>query len=141
MIRLCTICARGGSKGVPKKNLRRLLGKPLLVWSIQQAKQSGLFDKVVVSSDSEEILAAAREGGADLALRRPDDLAGDTTPKVPAILHALEEGSRRLGINPSILVDLDATSPLRLPTDIVGAVELLQSSGATSVITGSRLRK
>ena len=141
VIALCTICARGGSKGVPGKNLRPLAGRPLLDWSIVQAKASGLFAGIAVSSDSDAILKAALQAGADLAVRRPDALATDAAPKVPAILHALEEAARRLAIAPDILVDLDATSPLRLPSDIVGAVELLQSSGASSVITGSRSRR
>lgn len=139
--RLCTICARGGSKGVPGKNLRMVMGRPLLAWSILQAKESGLFAAVVVSSDSQDVLDAATAAGADLAVRRPDALATDTAPKVPAILHALNEGCRVLNVDPKVFVDLDATSPLRLPSDIVESVALLESSGATSVITGSRSRR
>lgn len=120
----------------------RLLGeRPLLAWSISQARESGLFAAIVVSSDSEEILNVATCYGADLALRRPNSLATDVAPKIPAILHALSEGSKALDLNPSVLVDLDATSPLRLPSDIVGAVALLESSGAPCVITGSRARR
>jgi CMP-N,N'-diacetyllegionaminic acid synthase len=141
MIRLCTICARGGSKGVTGKNLLALAGRPLLAWSIEQAKATGLFAAVAVSSDSQEILDVATACGADLAIRRPDELATDTSPKIPAIRHALVEASRALEIEPDILVDLDATSPLRLPIDISGAVDLLESSGATSIITGAPARR
>ena len=140
-MRICTICARGGSKGVPGKNLRPLSGRPLLEWSIRQARESKLFRAIVVSSDSDAILQAARSAGADLAVQRPDRLATDEAPKVPVIVHALEQASRWLGAVPDVLVDLDATSPLRIPADIIGAVELLESSNASSVITGSRSRR
>lgn len=141
MIRLCTICARGGSKGVAGKNLRPVAGRPLLAWTIRQAKESGQFTAIALSSDSQDILDAALAAGADVAIRRPDELASDTAPKVPAIRHAFEEASRRLGIVPDVLVDLDVTSPLRLPADIVGAVGLLEASDATSVITGAPARR
>jgi NAD(P)-dependent dehydrogenase (short-subunit alcohol dehydrogenase family)/CMP-N-acetylneuraminic acid synthetase len=139
--RLCTICARGGSRAVPGKNLRPLGGRPLLAHSVEQARASGLFAAIAVSSDSEAILAAARDAGADLAVRRPDALATDEAPKVPAILHALDESERALGREFSVLVDLDATAPLRLPADIAGAVRLLEESGASSVITGAPARR
>lgn len=141
LTRLCTICARGGSKGVSGKNVRLIGGRPLLAWSIAQARDSGLFAAIVVSSDSDEILDAATRHGADLALRRPDALATDAAPKLPAILHALNEGSVALGLDPSVLVDLDATSPLRLPSDIAGAVAMLESTQAPCVITGSKARR
>jgi N-acylneuraminate cytidylyltransferase/CMP-N,N'-diacetyllegionaminic acid synthase len=141
MIRLCTICARGGSKGVAGKNLRLVAGRPLLAWTISQAKESGLFAAVALSSDSQDILDAARAAGADVVIRRPDELASDTAPKVPAIRHALAEASRQLAIAPDVFVDLDVTSPLRLPSDIVGATALLETTGATSVITGAPARR
>lgn len=139
--RICTICARGGSKGVAGKNLRPVAGKPLLAWSIEQARDSGLFEAIAVSSDSTEILDTARTVGADIAIRRPDHLASDTAPKVPAICHALQAASERLGIAPDVLVDLDVTSPLREAADIVAAVDLLAATGASSVITGAPSRR
>jgi N-acylneuraminate cytidylyltransferase/CMP-N,N'-diacetyllegionaminic acid synthase len=141
MSRLCTICARGGSKGVKGKNIRLLCGKPLIAHSIAQAKASGLFAAVAVSSDSPEILAVAGEWGADILVTRPDELASDTAPKAPAIRHCLEEAERQLGQTFPVFVDLDATSPLRLPEDIVGAVTLLEDSGVTNVITGAPARR
>lgn len=138
---LCTICARGGSKGVPGKNLRPLLGKPLIAHSIAQAKESGLFAAVAVSSDSEEILDAAKRHGADVLVRRPDEMATDAAPKVPAIRHCFETTERALSRIFPVFVDLDATSPLRLPQDIVGAVRLLEETGASSVITGAPARR
>jgi N-acylneuraminate cytidylyltransferase/CMP-N,N'-diacetyllegionaminic acid synthase len=135
--RLCTICARGGSKGVPGKNIRPLAGKPLIAHSIAVAKESGLFGLVAVSSDSQAILDAALAWGADLAIRRPDDLATDTAGKLPAIQHAVAESESRSGRRFDILVDLDATSPLRLPEDIVGALALMDAPGTGNVITGA----
>lgn len=141
MPRLCTICARGGSKGLPGKNIRPLLGLPLIVHSIRQARASGLFDVVAVSSDGADILAVAAEAGADEVIRRPDDLAGDSAPKPPAIRHAVLETEARRNQRYDTLVDLCPTAPLRLAVDIVGAVRLLEESGAASVITGSEARR
>lgn len=141
MKRLCTICARGGSKGVPGKNIRPLLGKPLIAWTIEQALQSGLFEHVAVSSDDEAILEAARHAGATILVRRPDELASDSAAKAPAILHALLSAEEQTATKYDILVDLDATSPLRLAEDIKGSVDLLETSGCTNVITGSEARR
>ena len=138
---VCTICARGGSKGVVGKNARELLGKPLLAWTIEQARQTRLFEVIAFSSDADPLLEAALNAGADIAVRRPDVMATDTAPKLPAIRHCLEQVIVRTGGTPDILVDLDVTSPLRLPSDITGAVELLRKSGARNVITGAPARR
>jgi N-acylneuraminate cytidylyltransferase/CMP-N,N'-diacetyllegionaminic acid synthase len=137
MNRICTICARGGSKGLANKNMRLLDGKPMMAWSIVQARASGLFQQVVVSSDSADSLRVATEAGVDAAIERPAEMATDTARKEPAIRHAVLEAERRFGTRYDILVDLDATAPLRLAEDIIGAVSLLESSGATNVITGA----
>ena len=141
MKRLCTICARGGSKGVKDKNLRPLAGKPLIAHSLVQARQTGLFDLIAVSSDSPRILAAAAEWGADQLIERPPALASDRADKAPAIRHCVAEVERRLERVFDLLVDLDATSPLRLPEDIRGAVALLETSGASNVITAAPARR
>lgn len=138
---LCTICARGGSKGVVGKNARDLLGKPVLAWSIAQARETGLFDAIAFSSDSDALLDAALKAGADIAVRRPDEMATDTAPKLPAIRHCLEQAIAQMGTTPEIFVDLDVTSPLRLPSDITDAVALLRESGARNVITGAPARR
>jgi len=138
---LCTICARGGSKGVRGKNMREILGKPLIAHTIEQAKQSRLFSNLAVSSDSEEILTAAAAFGADILVRRPDELASDTAPKVPAIHHCLITAERKLRRQFAVFVDLDVTSPLRLPEDIIGAVNLLEQRGVSSVVTGALARR
>ena len=141
MKRLCTICARGGSKGLPKKNIRLLLGKPLIVHSIEHAKQSGLFEHIAVSSDSLEIREASQIAGITDIIERPAELATDGAGKVPAIRHALATMEARHGCAYDTLVDLDVTSPLRTADDILGAVRLLEESGATSVITGAPSRR
>lgn len=141
MKRLCTICARGGSKGVPGKNIRPLLGKPLIAWSVEQALTSGLFEHIAVSSDDEAILKAAERAGATLLIQRPDDLATDSAAKAPAILHALRTAEERTGERFDVLVDLDATSPLRDVDDIRGAVALLEREKCTNVITGAPARR
>jgi CMP-N,N'-diacetyllegionaminic acid synthase len=141
MTRLCTICARGGSKGVPGKNVRELLGKPLIAHSIEQARRSGLFEAIAVSSDSAAILDIAARYGADILVRRPDDMATDTAPKLPAIRHCVATAERDLAKQFQVFVDLDATSPLRTPNDIAGAVALLEEKGVSSVITGAPARR
>lgn len=137
MTMLCTICARGGSKGVVGKNSRELLGKPLLAWTIDQARATGLFAAIAFSSDSDQLLDAARDAGIDIAVKRPEEMATDTAPKLPAIRHCLEQAIAHTGTNPDIFVDLDVTSPLRLASDISGVVDLLRTSGARNVITGA----
>lgn len=136
MRRICTILARGGSKGVPGKNIRLIGGKPLIAHSIAQALASGLFERVAVSSDDDAILRAAEEAGAHELIVRPAELASDTAPKLPAILHCVEDVEKREG-RFDVVVDLQPTSPLREPSDIRGAVALLEESGAPNVITGS----
>lgn len=141
MKRLCTICARGGSKGLPGKNVRPLLGKPLIQWTAEHAAASGLFETIAVSSDDDSILAAAMTGGATLLVKRPAALATDTVSKLPAITHAVEAAEKAAGAPFDIIVELDATSPLRIVQDIAGAVAMLESEGRTSVITGAPARR
>ncbi len=139
--RLAVICARGGSKGVKGKNLRDLAGKPLIAHSLGQAKNCGLFDAVAVSSDSTEILDAAREWGADYMVERPAELASDTAPKVPAIRHCAETVEAETGQQFDTIADLDATAPLRNVDDIRGAVELLETSDAANVVSAMASRR
>lgn len=141
MKRLAVICARGGSKGVKGKNLRSLAGKPLIAHSIIQANDSGVFDAVAVSSDSGEILEVARQWGADHVVERPAALATDTAPKIPAIRHCAETVEQATGTVFDVVVDLDATAPLRNLDDIRGVVELLETSGAANVVSGMKARR
>lgn len=141
MRRLCTVCARGGSKGVADKNLMEVGGKPLLAHSLEQARGSGLFAAIAVSSDSARILETAERWGADVLVERPAELATDAAPKLPAIQHAVEWAERVTGAPFDTLVDLDATSPLRSVDDVRGAVALLEESGVSQVITGTPARR
>jgi len=141
MKRLCTICARGGSKGVKNKNIRKLAGKPLIALSLQQARESRLFNLIAVSSDSAEILDVARDYGADLVIERPAELASDTAAKIPAIRHCVEQAEHFFRERFDVIVDLDVTSPLRLAEDIRGAVDLLERNHASNVITAAPARR
>lgn len=142
MNRICTIGARGGSKGVPNKNLRVLLGKPLIAHSIDQAKKSKLFDYIAVSSDSDEILCVAKEYGADILVKRPEEMATDTAAKLPVIQHCLQFAEKETMQKFDVIVDLDATSPLRLIDDIIHSVQIFESNQqATNLITGMPSRR
>ncbi|CAN5523024.1 acylneuraminate cytidylyltransferase family protein [soil metagenome] len=140
-MRICTVTVRGGSKGVPGKNWREVAGLPLFAHSLGHAVESGLFDRIVVTSDAPEVLESALEYGATDVVVRPSELATDTAGKVPAIVHAVLEVEGTTGVRFDTVVDLDATSPLRVASDIIGAVELLESSGAESVITGAEAHR
>lgn len=137
----CTIGMRGGSKGVPNKNLRKLYGKPLMAYTIEQALQSELFEHVVISTDSEEIADAARGFGAEAWFLRPPEMATDESSKLPAIRHAFIESERHFGHKFDVLVDLDVTSPLRRIEDITGAYEQFVREEADILITASPSRK
>lgn len=141
MRRICTICARGGSKGVRNKNIRELLGKPLIAYSILQAKASNLFECVAVSSDSDEILEISKKSGADYLIERPKEMASDQAAKLPSIQHCVKEVEKLTGLTFDVMVDLDATSPLRTIGDISGAVRLLEDMQVSNVITGAPARR
>ena len=135
---LCTNCARGGSIGVKNKNIKRLAGKPLIAHSIQQAKKSGLFDLIAISSDSKKIRDVSIEWGADYVIERPAELATSTAAKLPAIQHAVLEIERMESTKFDIIVDLAATSPLRSVEDLIESLDLfIINTGAGNLITGS----
>lgn len=138
---LCTICARGGSKGVVNKNIRLIEGKPLIAYSIEQAKQSKLFEHIVISTDSDEIAQAAKKYGAEVFFKRPAHLAEDTSPKIPVIRHAFEASEAYYKEKFDVLVDLDATSPLRTSDDIVQAYKKFKQDDADNLITAMPSRK
>lgn len=139
--RICTILARGGSKGLPGKNIRMLQGRPLIRHTIDQALSLDLFDAVAVSSDAEDILDVARDAGVAHVIRRPDEMAHDTASKLPAVEHCIAEVERATGLAFETIVDLDPTSPLRSADDVRGAVALFDETGAPNVITGAASRK
>jgi CMP-N-acetylneuraminic acid synthetase len=131
---LALIPARGGSKGLPGKNLRPLAGRSLVARAVDVARQSGIVDRVVVSTDAEDIAAEGRRAGAEVPFVRPAALASDDAPMLPVVQHAvgaLEEA----GWMPDIVVLLQPTSPLRRPDHVRDAVARLCESGADSVVS------
>ena len=120
---LVTVCARGGSKGVKEKNIRPLLGKPLIAHTIEQAKRWGRAAHIVVSTDSDAIATVARQCGAEVPFMRPAVLAGDTVPKLPVLRHALQSSEAHYGVQFATVMDLDPTAPIRAPDDLEGAYQ------------------
>lgn len=127
------IPARGGSKGIPGKNLRLVCGKPLLAWSIMQARAAKSIDSVWVSSDSNDILAVAEEYGA-IAIRRPEGLSGDAASSESAWLHGLEE-IEHAGANIDLIVGMQATSPIRDGSDLDAAIGQVKRERLDSLLT------
>lgn len=115
---LVTIAARGGSKGVPNKNIRMLCGKPLIAHTILQAKAWGRATRIVVSTDAPAIAAVAKEYGADVPTLRPAELATDTAGKLAVIRHAWQHAETHYQLRFDLIVDLDVTAPLRTVQDL-----------------------
>jgi YrbI family 3-deoxy-D-manno-octulosonate 8-phosphate phosphatase len=130
---LAIIPARGGSKGIPRKNIRPLAGKPLIAYNIEQARRSRLINRLVVSTDDPEIAAVARQYGAEVVWR-PAEISGDTASSELALLHTLEHLEQAEGYQPEIVVFLQCTSPLTLAEDMDGAVQALLDQGADSAL-------
>lgn len=134
MTRLAIICARGGSKGLPGKNMRPLGGRPLISWTVLQALEADMFDLVVVSSDAPEILEVASATGPVLSVRRPAEMATDTASVHPAILHAVAAAENKMGQICESFTFLQPTSPLRAVEDIVRGVGLWEAHRPDSVV-------
>jgi len=132
---LGTICARGGSRGVPGKNTRELAGHPLIAYSIAVAKRCSFIDRLVVSTDSEDIAAVARRYGADVPFLRPAELATHTAAKVPAIQHAVGEVERDRRAKVDLVIDLDPTAPLRTLDEVRACWDLVQMPDTDVVFT------
>ncbi|MEO5883002.1 MAG: acylneuraminate cytidylyltransferase family protein [Caldimonas sp.] len=126
MTTIASICARGGSTGLPRKNVKLLQGKPLIAHTIAQALACRHVDRVFVSTDDEEIAEVSRRHGAEVPFMRPAQLATSSAPKLPVIRH-LVEGVEALGVEVTRIIDLDPTSPLRLQSDIEACVALLDA--------------
>lgn len=131
------IPARGGSKGVPRKNIKMLAGQPLLHYVLGAALKSQCLTRIVVSSDDDEILAIAKKfGGEDVVLRRPKELAEDVTPDVPMLQHAVQEIEEKDRVTYDYVVQLHATTPFLSSDDIDGALNLLlKDREADSVVS------
>jgi CMP-N,N'-diacetyllegionaminic acid synthase len=131
---LAIIPARGGSKGVPRKNIRDMAGKPLIAWTIEEARKSQYIDRLIVSSEDTEIINVARKWGCEVPFTRPAELARDETPGIEPVIHALTVLPRY-----NYVVLLQATSPFRSVEDIDGCIEqcIRQDAAACVSITES----
>jgi CMP-N,N'-diacetyllegionaminic acid synthase len=138
---LAVIPCRGGSKGLRGKNLRDLVGMPLIAHSIRLAKLSPQISRCIISTDSEEIAAVAREHGGDVPFLRPPELGQDDTPMWPVLRHALAEMEAQENIRYEGVLLLSPTSPARLPKDVSDAVRILEEDcDAVGVVAASKPR-
>lgn len=128
------ITARGGSKGIVGKNIRPIGGIPLIAWTIRAALESQRLDRVLVSTDDAEIARVSRQFGADVPFYRPDELAQDDSPHVDSLIHALRWLESDEGSMPEYCVLLQPTCPLRIASDIDGAVDLAVTRRADAVL-------
>lgn len=140
MSSIAVIPARGGSKGIPGKNLKLLHGKPLISYTIQAASESGIFQGILVTSDDPEILRFAENAGV-FAVQRPPELAQDHSPTEPAVLHAMDWWKQNQGSEPDIISLLQPTSPLRDCTDIQRAYKILLQCEADSLLSVTERRE
>ncbi|NQU38489.1 MAG: acylneuraminate cytidylyltransferase family protein [Lentisphaerae bacterium] len=131
---LAVIPARGGSKGVPHKNRRLIAGKPLIAWTVEAAVAATLVNRVVVSTDDDEIAKLSKASGAEVIMR-PASISGDMATSESALLHALDALREQEHYDPDILVFLQCTSPLRSETDIDRAIEALVAANADSLLS------
>ena len=128
-MKLAVIPARGGSKRIPRKNIKPFGGKPMIEWSIQAAQNAGVFDRIVVSTDDAEIAAVARDCGADVPFERPAELSDDHTGIIPVVAHAIDWHQAH-GHDPSQVCCIYATAPFIESDDIRRGAETLIQSGA-----------
>jgi|694.fasta_scaffold04272_6 CMP-N,N'-diacetyllegionaminic acid synthase len=139
MTLMALIPARGGSKRIPGKNLALLEGKPLILWSLDALRRSGLACEIVISTDSEDIAKVCREYGFAVEWLRPAELSDDSASSVDVALHALEY-YEKLGINFDELILLQPTSPLRSPESILGAYETFKEGGDNPLVSVSPVK-
>ncbi|MBN2458161.1 acylneuraminate cytidylyltransferase family protein [Candidatus Woesearchaeota archaeon] len=132
---LAVVPARGGSKGIPKKNIIELNGKPLIAWTIEAGKQTTYIDRMIVSTDSKEIAEVAKRFKADVPFIRPDYLSSDTASSVDVLLHAIDYLEEKGEIYDYIML-LEPTSPLRTTEDIEKSIEMLESNTDAESIVG-----
>lgn len=140
---LAVIPARGGSKGIHKKNIKELAGKPLIGYTIEPALQmvkNGIIDRLIVSTDDEEIAAVSRDFGADVPFLRPAEISGDKAKSVDAIVHALD-WTENQGEYYDAVLTLQCTSPQRIAEDIENSVRLFDENNADSLISVYENRK
>jgi pseudaminic acid cytidylyltransferase len=128
-VRLAVIPARGGSKRIPRKNIKPFCGKPIIAWSIEAARDSGCCDRIIVSTDDAEIARVAREAGAEVPFVRPAELSDDHTGTIAVVRHAIEWQAANAGA-PELVCCIYATAPFLLAADLKQGLELLRRSGA-----------
>jgi len=138
---LCLIPARGGSKAIPRKNIKTLIDRPLIAYTIEQAKEVRLIDRVIVSTEDQEIANIAREWGAEVPFLRPPDLAQDSTPDLPVFEQALRWLKEKEGYHPEFIVHLRCTVPLRKISDIETGISKMIEFRTDSVISFSLVRE
>ena len=129
------IPARGGSKSIPRKNIKLFLGKPLLAWAISALKESGVVSRIIVSTDDDEIASVAREYGAEVPFMRPRELAEDSTPTLPVLVHVLSWLKEHENYAPEYVVLFEPTSAAKRSYHVREIVEKLVATGADSVIS------
>jgi CMP-N,N'-diacetyllegionaminic acid synthase len=134
------VTARGGSKGVPRKNLQTVGGQPLIAWTIQAALDSCGVGRVIVSTDDDEITAVSRQFGAEVPFRRPAELAGDASPHVAVVEHAIRWLADIEKRCPEYLLMLQPTSPLRVSADIDGILAFAASKNADAVVSVTEMQ-
>lgn len=132
---IAIITARGGSKGIKNKNIKLLAGKPLIAYTIENAKKSCYIDRIIVSTDSPEIKHVCLHYGAEVPFIRPSELANDDTPGIAPVLHALHLLEEEEDNSYDYVMQLQPTSPLRSEEDIDGAIQALDDSDSMSLIS------
>jgi len=137
---LAIITARGNSKGILRKNLYPLNGKPLIYWTIKEAKQSKKISRIVVTSEDEEILAFSKKEGVEI-IERPNELSGDSTSSAEVIRHALEYLKEKENYIAKAFILLQPTSPLRTADDIDSSLDLFLQNECSAVVSSYRLKK
>lgn len=137
---LAVVPARGSSKGIPRKNLKMLAGKPLIAYILEAASQAKFLDRVIVSTEDDEIAAVARGCGAEVPFLRPQDLARDEVSLIPVVKHAMEYLDKQ-GWRADIVASLQPTSPLTEPEDIEKAVNKMIETGCDSVVSVGKIER
>ena len=128
------ITARGGSKSIPRKNIKDLGGKPLIAWTIEAAKNSGIFDRIILSTDDEEIAVISKSLGIEVPFMRPKELAEDTTPHLPVLQHAVSWLHKNENYSPEYVAILQPTAPFRNDKHLQEAWKILSEKDADSIL-------
>ncbi len=138
---LCTICARGNSKGLKNKNINKIKGIPLIAYTINHAKKSKLFENIVVSTESSRVMSISKKYGIKDFIKRPKRLSLDNSPKIPVIRHCLKEMEKKYKKNFDLIVDLDVTAPLRNIRDINNALKQFKDTKSSTLFSACVSRR